>query len=292
MMHGTFFDPPSIPWVLAGLLGLAVGSFLNVVIHRLPLMLQEQWHSEAHSLHAGSGAVLDDKAETFHLAWPASHCTHCKTPLSWFENIPLLSFIWLKGHCRHCHGGISWQYPVVELLSMAAALWCVARYGWTAEAFIAFVFSCTLLCLAWIDWQTQILPDMLTLPLVWLGLIAAERQWIGTALNDAVWGGVVGYLSLYGINAMFRVVKGQAGMGHGDFKMLAALGAWWGWQALPFLVLFASLCGIVHAVLGVKFFSHQAGEPLAFGPWLALAGVLPLLWPAATSNLLQHLIHP
>lgn len=291
MMHSTFFDPISIDWLLAGLLGLSVGSFLNVVIHRLPLILHGQWLSDAHSLLSTTGD-FDNNAVNHSLAWPASHCPHCKTSLSWFENLPLISFVWLKGRCRHCHEKISVQYPVVELLGMGAALWCLARFGWSAPALLWFVFACTLLCLAWIDWQTQLLPDMLTLPLVWLGLIAAERQWIGISTSDAIWGGVAGYLSLYIINAIFRAVRGQAGMGHGDFKMLAALGAWWGWQALPWLVLLASLCGIVHAVLVRKRFSHPLNAPLAFGPWLALAGVLPLLWPPALGDALLRIFNP
>jgi leader peptidase (prepilin peptidase) / N-methyltransferase len=286
MMSGTLFEHTLMHWMIAASAGLVIGSFLNVVIHRMPLMLQAQWRREEDSLTQTQ--LEDSSAQTYHLAWPGSHCPHCSTALRWYENIPLISYAWLRGRCRHCDQHISWQYPIVELLSMGAALLCFTRHGWTAEAIAWFVFLGTLLCLAWIDWQTQLLPDNLTLPLAWLGLIAAERQWIGLSLNDAVWGCVAGYLSLYGINALFRSIKGQAGMGHGDFKMLAALGAWWGWQNLPFLVLLASVCGILHALIGVKFFARKPNEPIAFGPWLATAGAAPLLWPSALNGSLKY----
>jgi len=258
------------PWILATLLGLVVGSFLNVVIHRLPLMLEREWQAANES--------LEETNPNFNLAVPASHCPHCAHPLRWHDNIPLLSYVALRGRCRHCQATISWQYPVIELVTALLFAWSVNRYGLTGQALAWAGFATALLALAVIDARTTLLPDALTQPLAWAGLLAAALGLSDVTLPDALWGAVGGYLFLWCVYWLFRLVTGLEGMGQGDFKLLAALGAWFGWQTLISLVMIASLSGLVIGLWLKWRQSLSAGGYIPFGPFLALAGAIQMVW--------------
>lgn len=258
------------PWILAALLGLVVGSFMNVVIHRLPLMLEREWQAANES--------LEETNPNFNLAVPASHCPYCAHPLRWFDNIPVLSYLVLRGQCRHCQATISWQYPVIELVTALLFAWSVNRYGLTGQALAWAGFATALLALAVIDARTTLLPDALTQPLTWAGLLAAALGLSDVTLPDALWGAVGGYMFLWSVYWLFRLVTGLEGMGRGDFKLLAALGAWFGWQALISLVMIASLSGLVIGLWLKWRQSLPAGGYIPFGPFLALAGAIQMVW--------------
>lgn len=256
-------------WTVAALVGLVFGSFLNVVIHRLPRMLEREWQA-GHEDPSPSSAV-------YNLAFPASHCPLCNHPLSWYENLPVISFVWLRGRCRHCQAPISWQYPAVELAVATLFAWHFSRYGWSAQAWVWAGFASVLLALAVIDAQTTLLPDALTQPLTWAGLLAAAMGYSGLSLPDALWGAVGGYLFLWSVYWLFRWVTGKDGMGQGDFKLLAALGAWFGWQALLALILLASLSGLA-AGLWLRWRQRLSADThMPFGPCLALAGLILMM---------------
>ncbi|PUE19721.1 prepilin peptidase [Limnohabitans sp. MMS-10A-160] len=265
-----------LTWLPIGLLGLAVGSFLNVVIHRLPRMLQAQWAAEA--LAHESQPETEDQRPSYNLSWPGSHCPHCHTALRWSDNIPVLSYLWLRGHCRQCRGVISWRYPAIELLTCALFLWSVTTHGVGASALAWAGFASALVALAAIDADTHLLPDAITQPLVWAGLLAASGHLSGQTLSDALWGAVAGYLFLWTVYWLFKLLTGKEGMGQGDFKLLAALGAWLGWPALVSLVLIASLTGLAGGL--VLRARHRLSEDgyIPFGPFLALAGLWVMAW--------------
>jgi leader peptidase (prepilin peptidase)/N-methyltransferase len=266
---------------LLGLLGLLIGSFLNVVIYRLPVMLEARWQAECADMQ---GKNLPEKAP-FSLLVPRSRCQSCGHQLAWFENIPVLSYLVLRGHCRHCQAGISLRYPLVELATGLLFLWCGWQWGATAIGLAWCGFCAALVALGMIDWDTTLLPDDLTLPLLWAGLALAALQLGSVGLNDAFWGAVGGYLSLWGVYWAFKLVTGKEGMGYGDFKLFAALGAWFGWQALIPIILMASVIGAVVGI-AMKFSKNlREGGYVPFGPFLAGAGLTALL--AGPSAMLQ-----
>lgn len=263
----------------AGLLGLVVGSFMNVVIHRLPLMLQAQWDADT------TAAPCADKPP-FNLARPRSHCPHCQHPLRWQENIPVFSFMVLRGHCAHCQTPIGWRYPAIELLTAGLYVGVLAQHGWGFEALAWAGFVSALVTLAVIDADTRLLPDAITQPLVWGGLLVASLGLSGIGLHEALWGAAVGYLFLWAVYWLFKGLTGKEGMGQGDFKLLAGLGAWLGWPALLSLVLIASLTGILGG-LALKWRGQlPENGALAFGPYLVVAG----LWVMAFGPLPWFLI--
>lgn len=263
---------------LVGLLGLLIGSFLNVVIHRLPSMMERQWQREAAEL---SGQELPAQ-ETFNLVVPRSRCPHCGHAIAWYENIPVLSYLALKGQCSACKAPISLRYPLVELSVAGLFFYCTWVFGANASGLAWCAFSATLVALALIDWDTTFLPDDLTLPLLWLGLIAAALQWTPIGLHNALWGAVGGYLSLWSVFWAFKLATGKEGMGYGDFKLFAALGAWFGWQTLIPMILIASVIGaIVGVVMKIKA-SLREGGYVPFGPFLAGAGLCALFWGPVT----------
>lgn len=268
---------------LAGLLGLLIGSFLNVVIYRFPKMLERQWAEECAEL-AGQEAPAN---EPFNLMVPRSRCQKCGHQIGWHENIPVLSYLFLRGKCSVCKTPISLRYPLVELATGALFFFCVWKWGGTPMGFAWCAFSASILALAMIDWDTTLLPDDITLPLLWGGLIVAGLQWNSTSLNAALWGAVAGYLSLWLIYWAFKLVTGKEGMGYGDFKLFAALGAWFGWSALVPIILMASVIG---AVIGIamKFSSGlREGGYVPFGPFLACAGLTALVFgPQSILNFL------
>lgn len=259
---------------LLGLLGLLIGSFLNVVIYRLPVMLEAQWKAECAEIN-GHDPVVPTQA--FNLMVPRSRCQACGHSLAWFENIPLLSYLGLRGKCRHCQAPISLRYPLIELTNAALFAYVGWRWGISTHGVMWAGFAATLLVLAMIDWDTTLLPDSITLPLLWAGLIGANLRFSGTSLPDAVWGAVGGYMSLWLVYWGFKLITGKEGMGFGDFKLFAALGTWFGWQALIPIILMASVIG---ASIGIamKFSSGlREGGYIPFGPFLAGAGLTAMV---------------
>ncbi len=266
--------PVEVGAALAGVLGLLVGSFLNVVIYRLPKMLERQWAAECAGL-AGQEPVA---GEPFNLLRPRSRCRNCGHAIRWYENLPVLSYLALRGRCSSCGTPIGLRYPLVELATAGLFAFCGWKWGisWTAAAWCG--FAAALLALALIDWDTTLLPDDITLPLVWAGLIAAAMRWNGVTLQQSLWGAVAGYLSLWLVYQGFKLLTGKEGMGYGDFKLFAALGAWFGWQALVPMVLMASVIG---AIIGIamKFSDNlREGGAIPFGPFLAGAGLTALVF--------------
>ncbi|MDM0031689.1 A24 family peptidase [Variovorax sp. J22P271] len=262
---------------LAGVLGLLIGSFLNVVIYRLPKMLERQWAAECASLADGDAAAAP-ALEPFNLMVPHSRCQQCGHVIRWYENIPVLSYLALRGRCSSCKTPIGLRYPVVELLTGALFAWCVWRMPGQYGALAWCAFAAALLALALIDWDTTLLPDDITLPLLWGGLLASIAGFTGVPLAQAVWGAVAGYLSLWAIYWLFKLTTGKEGMGYGDFKLFAAFGAWFGWQALVPIILMASVIGVVVG-LALKFSSRlREGGYVPFGPFLAAAGFTAMIF--------------
>lgn len=259
---------PALAALVSGVFGLMLGSFLNVLIYRMPVMMQNRWDAECAELAAQPPA---DKPR-FNLMVPRSRCPHCLHTLSWFENVPVLSYLMQRGRCRHCRERISMRYPLVECCTGLLFAYCAWRWGLSGTALMWAGFCAALLALALIDWDTTLLPDDLTIPLLWGGLIAAATSMTSVSLHDALWGAVWGYGALWSVYWAFKLATGKEGMGFGDFKLLAALGAWMGWQALIPIVLIASVIG---AVIGIfmKFTTGlREGAYVPFGPFLAGAG--------------------
>ena len=274
------------PWLdaaLGGVLGLLVGSFLNVVIYRVPKMLERQWAAECAEYAAttlSGNAVTQPAAvpEVFNLWTPRSRCPGCGHQVRWYENVPVISYLFLRGKCSACSIHISARYPLVELATAALFFFCMHRWGATPMGMAWCAFSAVLVALAFIDWDTTLLPDDLTLPLLWAGLLAGALGWTGVPLFDSVVGAAAGYLSLWVVYWGFKLATGKEGMGYGDFKLFAALGAWFGWQALVPLILLASVVG---AVIGIamKFSSGlREGGYIPFGPFLVGAGLIVMVF--------------
>jgi leader peptidase (prepilin peptidase) / N-methyltransferase len=264
---------PVVFIALASLLGLFVGSFLNVVIHRLPQMMERDWHAQAAELRGEDPPRL----ERFNLATPRSRCPHCGHLITALENIPVVSYILLRGRCRHCGAGISKRYPVVEAFSAVLSGFAAWHFGFGLQALGALLFIWALLALAFIDLDTQLLPDDITLPLLWLGLLF-NLGGTFTDLASAVIGAIAGYLALWSVYWAFKLATGKEGMGYGDFKLLAAIGAWLGWQVLPLTILLSSLVGAAVGVGLIVLARHGRNVPIPFGPYLAAAGLLALFW--------------
>lgn len=267
--------PPELGAVLAGVFGLLIGSFLNVVIYRLPKMMEQQWADECAEL----GGITSGPAEKFNLIAPRSRCSSCGHVLRWHENIPLLSYLFLRGKCSVCGTRYGLRYPLVEAVAGGLFFFCAWRWGLTMTALAWCGFSAALLALAAIDWDTTLLPDDITLPLLWAGLIVAALQWNpAVSLPTALWGAVAGYLSLWLVYWAFKLATGKEGMGYGDFKLFAALGAWFGWPALVPIILMASVIGAVVGI-GMKFSTGlREGGYVPFGPFLAGAGFTALVF--------------
>lgn len=295
-----FLDPfiqiPSFGFIAVVLLGLLVGSFLNVVIHRVPKMLETQWASDVADYNrqasvdstaslVGQAVTTDpiaeqsDRYQRYNLMTPPSACPNCKHKIKSWENIPVVSWLFLRGKCSACSIKISPRYPFIELLTgllAGAAAW---HFGPSVQLFAALILTFALVSLTWIDLDTQLLPDNMTLPLLWIGLLFNLHSTF-VPLSHAVVGAVAGYLILWSIYWAFKLVTGKEGMGYGDFKLLAALGAWFGWSALPMIILLSSVVGLVAALGLMAFKGHQRSEPIPFGPYLAGAGMLVLYFRA------------
>jgi len=269
----AFIDDPSILIPLVALLGLFIGSFLNVVIARLPVMMEREWQAEMTELHGETPAAPG--GGRFNLVTPRSRCPHCEHPISALENIPIISYLFLRGRCRHCQRPISIRYPLVELLTATLSACAAWRFGANPAAIGALIFVWIMIALAFIDFDTRLLPDNLTLPLLWLGLIFNLLTGY-IPLEDAVIGAAAGYLFLWSVYWLFKLMTGKEGMGYGDFKLLAAIGAWLGWQALPLTIVLASITGALFGLVLIALKRHQRNTPMPFGPFLATAGLLAL----------------
>ena len=268
-----FLQEPAVAVAVAATLGLFVGSFLNVVIHRLPRMMEREWHAQAAELRGEDAPA----PERYNLATPRSGCPHCGHRITALENIPLVSFILLRGRCRHCNAGIGLRYPTVELLSGILCAAAAVRFGPTLQLAGAMIFIWILVALAFIDLDTQLLPDNLTLPLLWAGLLINLNATF-VPLDAAVVGAACGYLVLWSVYWLFKLLTGKEGMGYGDFKLLAAIGAWLGWQMLPLTIILSSAVGAIVGIGLILFARHGRNVPIPFGPYLAAAGLLALFF--------------
>lgn len=255
------------------LLSLAIGSFLNVLIIRLPKILEASWKTQCCEL-------LDHpppNTENLGLAFPASHCPKCKAPIKPWQNIPVISYLLLKGRCAICQVRISPRYPIIELVTALLSVAVVYFFGVNWQAAAILVFTWALLTLTVIDLDTQLLPDCITLPLLWLGIIVNSSGLI-TDLSSAVWGAIWGYLALWSVFWAFKLLTGKEGMGYGDFKLLAALGAWMGWQMLPLVIILSSVVGAVIGIALIVIKGRDKNIPIPFGPYLAIAGWIAMVW--------------
>jgi leader peptidase (prepilin peptidase)/N-methyltransferase len=279
---------PPLFIALAGVIGLIVGSFLNVVIHRLPKMMERDWKAQCAEL---SG--IDVKTEaTYNLLTPGSACPHCNRKIGAFENIPVISYLLLGGKCKGCHAPISMRYPIVELLSGALSSFAAWHFGFGLAGLAALILIWALIALTCIDLDTQLLPDDITLPLLWLGLIFNMSNAF-TSLPNAVIGAISGYLILWSVYWVFKLTTGKEGMGYGDFKLLAAIGAWFGWQMLPLVILLSSVVGAIVGITLIVAAKHGRDIPIPFGPYLAGGGLIALFWGAQlTQSYLQIFASP
>jgi leader peptidase (prepilin peptidase) / N-methyltransferase len=280
----NFLDP-TVFTVSCAVLGLIVGSFLNVVVHRLPIIMERDWQCQCAELRGEALPVW----ETLTLAVPRSRCPACGHPISSLENIPVISWLALRGKCSACHAAISPRYPLIEALSGLLCALAAAHfgYGWATAGALLLIWS--LLVLSFIDFDKQLLPDSITLPLLWAGLVF-NLFGVYTDLQSAVVGAIAGYLVLWAVYWGFKLATGKEGMGYGDFKLLAALGAWFGWQVLPLTILLSSLVGAVVGIALIVLARHGRNVPIPFGPYLAAAGVIALFWGRDLTQAYLHLV--
>ena len=276
-MNELLFGNPTVPIIFVTLfcIGLIVGSFLNVVIFRLPNQLYTHWRTEAKTLLRIKSSKDSNQTDT--LIWPNSKCRDCGRPIKLKHNIPVVSYLMLRGNCRYCSSKISPQYPIIELLTGIIITLTIGQFGLSVNGLLAIIFSTSLIALAGIDFREKLLPDQITLPLMWIGMLA-NTQGLFVPLIESIIGASAGYLSLWSIYWLFKLITGKDGMGYGDFKLTAALGAWLGWKMLPLIVLISSglgtLFGIFAIILGLKSKDSQ----LPFGPFLAISGWLAMIW--------------
>lgn len=259
------------------ILGLLVGSFLNVVILRLPVMMESDWKQQCCELLELDKSNVNQDESDINLVTPRSHCPKCKHQISAFENIPIISYLFLKGKCRNCDNKISVRYPLIEIVSGITVVIVAYNFGVSIQTFFALILTWALIALSMIDFDHQLLPDDITLPLLWLGIII-NLFGVFTDLESSVLGAVFGYGTLWSVYILFKLVTGKEGMGHGDFKLLAVLGAWFGWQLLPLIIILSSLVGAVIGISLMVFKSHDRNTAIPFGPYLAVAGWISMLW--------------
>lgn len=272
----------------SGFLGLLVGSFLNVVIHRLPKMMEREWQTQCAELQGKTPAQLP----AYNLFKPGSACPHCGHRIGALENVPVISYLILRGKCKGCGATISPRYPMVEAASGMLCAYTAWHFGFGWAALGALLFAWALLALTFIDFDTQLLPDAITLPLLWIGLLF-NLSGTFTGLRSAVMGAVLGYLALWSVYWLFKLVTGKEGMGYGDFKLLAAIGAWMGWQLLPLVILLSSLVGALVGIVLIIVARRGRNIPIPFGPYLAGGGLIALFWGnALTQSYLQLFAMP
>lgn len=272
------YHSPELYALYVGLFGLIIGSFLNVVIYRLPIMMERQWKLDI--LESGvlpKGEILNTERSPFNLISPRSSCTNCQAPIKAIDNIPVISWLLLKGSCRDCGCSISVRYPAIEILSALSASIVAYNFGFSLFSLGVIFFSFTLISASVIDYDTMLLPDQLTIPLMWAGISIAVLEWSSLTVTDSVLGAISGYLSLWSVYWLFKVTTGKEGIGYGDFKLLAALGAWLGWELLPLLIVISSALGVLFSIL-TRLFLAKKLERLPFGPFLSISGWGLLIW--------------
>jgi leader peptidase (prepilin peptidase)/N-methyltransferase len=274
MQDFYFLTTPIGFTVLIGVIGLLVGSFLNVVIYRLPIMMKRQWRNDCLEYLELEN---DSSAETFNLALPVSRCPHCQAKIRAWQNIPVFSYLWLRGKCANCKAPISARYPVVELLTASLSMIVAWHFGYGLQAAAGLVLTWILITLSLIDLDTQLLPDVIVLPTMWLGLIASLLP-IFADSSTSIIGATVGYLALWSVYHGFKLFTGKEGMGQGDFKLLAMLGAWLGWQYLGLIILLSSVVGAFIGITLISLNKQNRDVPIPFGPYLAIAGWIALMW--------------
>ena len=268
-----FISTPAALYIAVGLLSLCIGSFLNVVIYRTPKMMEQEWRTDCQLfLHPEQPLT---EASTITLSKPNSACPKCQNPIRWHQNIPVISWLLLRGKCASCRNPISSRYPLIELLTAACSLTVVAVFGPTVQMLFGLILTWVLIALTFIDFDTQLLPDRYTLPLAALGL-GINSFAVYTSPASAIWGYIIGFLCLWIVYYIFKIVTGKEGMGYGDFKLLAALGAWMGPLMLPLIVLLSSLVGAIIGIILLKI--RKENQPFAFGPYIAIAGWIAFLW--------------
>jgi leader peptidase (prepilin peptidase) / N-methyltransferase len=268
-----FIENPTALYLAVGLFSLCIGSFLNVVIFRTPKMMEQEWHQECQILLNPEQPIIDQSKLT--LSQPASTCPKCDSAIRWYQNIPVISWLALRGKCGTCQNPISIRYPFIELLTMLCSLVVVAVFGPTLKMLFGLVLTWVLITLTFIDFDTQLLPDRFTLPLAALGL-GINSYAIYTSASLAIWGYIIGFLCLWIVYYIFKLITGKEGMGYGDFKLLAALGAWMGPMLLPLIVLLSSMVGAIIGIILMKM--RGENQPFAFGPYIAIAGWIAFLW--------------
>ena len=287
LLEGLSHSPGFLAFA-ALVLGLCVGSFLNVVAYRLPLMMEREWRRECRDLLA---LPADPEPEPLSLLRPASRCPQCRAPIKPWHNVPVFGWLWLRGRCASCGAGISAQYPAVEAVTGLLSAYCAWHFGWSAALLPALVLTWCLVVLTVIDLRTQLLPDSITLPLLWLGLLLSLGH-VFVSPAASIVGAACGYLSLWTVYHLFRLVTGKEGMGFGDFKLLAALGAWFGAGALPMVILLSSLTGALVGLGLIALRGHDRNVPIPFGPYLAAAGWITLVaGPALSAGWTRWLAH-
>jgi len=267
--------------IVASLLGLLVGSFLNVVIHRLPIMMEMDWREQCASLTSTGNT---EKTTKYNLITPRSACPHCQKSIAAWHNIPIISFLMLGGRCKECKASISWRYPAVESMSALLVGLAAYKFGFSLNTLAASTFVLAILTLTFIDLDTQLLPDDITLPLLWLGLLFNLNGGF-TNIQSAIVGAAAGYLVLWSLYWLFKLITGKDGMGYGDFKMLAAIGAWFGWTMLPAVILLSSIAGSIIGIGLMAFAKKGRNTAIPFGPYLALGGIAALFWGHQLSHL-------
>ncbi|MFI3218619.1 MAG: A24 family peptidase [Methylococcales bacterium] len=259
---------------LAGIIGLLVGSFLNVVIYRLPIIMQREWRKDCIEYLQ---MEAEKEGEPFNLSLPLSRCPRCQSPIKAYQNIPVISYIFLKGQCANCKNPISLRYPLIEAFTAITSIIVAWHFGYTAQAVFALMLTWVLIALSFIDIDHQLLPDSITLPVLWIGLALSLFD-VYTDAQASIIGAIAGYMVLWTIYQGFKLLTGKEGMGYGDFKLLALFGAWLGWQTLPLIILLSSLVGAVIGIIMIIFAKRDHNIPIPFGPYLAAAGWLALLW--------------
>jgi leader peptidase (prepilin peptidase)/N-methyltransferase len=269
----TILTKPLVLASVATILGLAIGSFLNVVIYRLPLMMERAWRRDCDEL----SGMVPAQEERFDLSVPRSRCPHCGHMVNARDNIPVISYLLLRGRCRACGAHISLRYPLVEILTAALTVMTALHFGFNWQALFAVLLTWSLIALSFIDFDKQLLPDSITLPFLWLGLLLSLFD-VYTDSHASIIGAAAGYLSLWSIYHLFRLLTGKEGMGYGDFKLFALFGAWLGWQSLPLIILLSSAVGAIIGVSLILLRGRDRSIPIPFGPYLAIAGWIALLW--------------
>jgi leader peptidase (prepilin peptidase) / N-methyltransferase len=272
-MTSFLFTSPYLFTAFIGIIGLMVGSFLNVVIYRLPIMLQRGWRAECLEYLQ----LPAETTEPFNLSLPLSHCPHCQTPIKPYQNIPVISYLLLKGRCASCQQPISLRYPLIETLTAVTSMTVAWHFGYGIQTVFALGLTWVLIALTFIDIDHQLLPDDLTLPMLWLGLLLNLFDLYNNSQASII-GAMTGYMVLWLVYQLFKLVTGKEGMGYGDFKLLALFGAWLGWQMLPLIILLSSLVGAIIGISLVIFVKRDRHVPIPFGPYLAIAGWIALLW--------------